>query len=622
MKDNPNLRDSKQITAIANVIVALGVVFFMTRTLDAFNYPKAVVVSTGVIALLFSLIVHKGYLLNFRNIHAIEFIIYGMAILTIVIASFNDVTSFITLWGSFSRANGLMAKVPLLILAAIYFRFSRKETISRFFDVALLLLIFEVVYGAIQLSGSDPIPWNNPYNNIFVTAGNPNFAAALFAILVALNIRHIFTAKTQMLRLFFLSIVIAGIYMSYATQSVQGILTIAAALFLLILIAIIRFVRSNKIRTASIGIAFLAALPIALGVFNVGPLKAYLFQETLSIRLHYWRIALKILGDHPWVGVGIDRYGDYYRTYREPWFVEKYGPGLISTNAHNVALQWGTDLGLLGLAMYLALFILPTFVYLKYGRLRIERKLQEQDFIYVGFFAFYLQSLISISQFSVTILGFALLGISLSYIHQDSNVESHKDSVKKSSRRNQVSKASFVGFGTWWLLFVAALAPFTSSIVRNDLNLRKAMELPGTTQQVSDLLPRSKAIEDAIKPFIEDQDYVSLAIQNLYTQGNAQTGIEIAKAAVLSNPRSWVGYQSQVLAYAQSNMTPEALEAAKKTLELDPLNYNIQFNLAEQALKSGDKILAKKYAQIAKESAPITTEAYIGAKRILAELGE
>ena len=64
--------------AIANVIVALGVVFFMTRTLDAFNYPKAVVVSTGVIALLFSLTVHKGYLLNFRNIHAIEFIIYGM----------------------------------------------------------------------------------------------------------------------------------------------------------------------------------------------------------------------------------------------------------------------------------------------------------------------------------------------------------------------------------------------------------------------------------------------------------------------------------------------------------------------------------------------------------------
>jgi len=515
-----------------------------------------------------------------------------------------------------------MAKVPLLILAAIYFRFSKKETISRFFEIALLLLVVEVVYGAIQLSGSDPIPWNNPYNNIFVTAGNPNFAAALFAILVALNIRHIFTAKTLTPRLFSLSIVIAGIYMSYATQSVQGILTIAAALFLLILIAIIRFVRSNKIRTASIGIALLAALPIALGVFNVGPLKAYLFQETLSIRLHYWRIALKILGDHPWVGVGIDRYGDYYRTYREPWFVEKYGPGLISTNAHNVALQWGTDLGLLGLAMYLALFILPTFVYLKYGRLRIERKLQEQDFIYVGFFAFYLQSLISISQFSVTILGFALLGISLSYIHQDSNVESQKDSAKKSSRRHQVSKASFVGFGTWWLLFVAALAPFTSSIVRNDLNLRKAMELPGIAQQVSDLLPRSKAIEDAIKPFIEEQDYVSLAIQNLYTQGNAQTGIEIAKAAVLSNPRSWVGYQSQVLAYAQSNMTPEALEAAKKTLELDPLNYNIQFNLAEQALKSGDKILAKKYAQIAKESAPITTEAYIGATRILAELGE
>ena len=200
--------------------------------------------------------------------------------------------------------------------------------------------------------------------------------------------------------------------------------------------------------------------------------------------------------------------------------------------------------------------------------------------------------------------------------------ERYKIRIHDTRRRNKVSKASFVGFGTWWLLFVAALAPFTSSIVRNDLNLRKAMELPGIAQQVSDLGPRSLAIQEAIGPFIEDDDYLSMAIQNLYTQGNAQTGIDIAKAAVLSNPRSWVGYQSQVLAYAQSNMTPEALEAAKKTLELDPLNYNIQFNLAEQALKSGDKILAKKYAQIAKESAPITTEAYIGATRILAELGE
>jgi len=622
MKGNPNLRDSKQVMAIANLIVAAGIVFFMTRTLDAFNYPKAVVVSTGTIALLLSLVVNRGYLLNLQKIHSVEFAIYGMAILTILIASFNDLTSFITLWGSFSRANGLMAKVPLLILAAIYFRFSTKETIARFFDITLLLLIIEVVYGAIQLSGSDPIPWNNPYNNIFVTAGNPNFAAALFAILIVLNIRHIFTAKTLTLRLFFLSIVIAGIYMSYATQSVQGILTIAAAFFLLVLIAIMRFFRSNKIRAASVGIALLTALPIALGVFNVGPLRAYLFQETLSIRLHYWRVALKILGDYPWIGVGIDRYGDYYRIYRESWFVEKYGPGLISTNAHNVALQWGTDLGYLGLAMYLALIILPTYVYLKYGRLRIERKFQEQDFIYVGFFAFYLQSLVSISQFSVTILGFALLGISLSYIHQDGNVEIHKDSTKRSLSRNQVRKASFVGFGTWWLLFVAALAPFTSSIVRNDLNLRKAMELPGIAQQVSDLGPRSLAIQEAIRPLIEDEDYLSMAIQNLYTQGNAQTGVEVAKAGVLSKPRSWVGYQSQVLAYAQSNMTREALEAAKKTLELDPLNYNIQFNLAEQALKSGDKVLAKKYALIAQQSAPITTEAYIGATRILTELGE
>ena len=621
MRADMDLRDSKQVISIANIVVASGIFFFMTQTLDAFNYPKVLVVSTGTLALLIALSISRGYLLKFRDLHWIEYLLLGMSFLTIFLASFHDTFSFLTLWGSFSRSNGLMAKIPLFLIAALYFRFSRRETTSRFFDFALVILVVEIIYGAIQLSGNDPVPWNNPYNNIFVTAGNPNFAAALFAILVVLNARNVYYSRNHFMRILAGSALFLGIYMSYATQSVQGILTIAAAAFLLCVIGIVRYFKAGYLRYGLLGLSAVIATPVALGVFNFGPLKSFLFQETLSIRLHYWRVALKILADYPLTGVGIDRYGDFYRLYREPWFVEKYGPGLISTNAHNVALQWGTDLGVLGIVMYLSLLIIATIVYFKCAKFRTEKKFLDLDFVFVSFFAFYLQSLISISQLSVTVLGFAILGIVLSFAREDSNGTElkHSESKKNQAVLNN-RKASFIGIGTWWLIFAMLLIPFTSSIVRKDLELRKAIQLPGIQQQVSDLAPRSEAIQNAIQPFLEDQDYVSLTIQNLYTQGNAQIGVEIAKESTVINPRSWVGYQSQVLAYAQSNQPAEALKAAIKTLELDPLNYNIQFNLAEQAFKAGNRQLAKEYTALVISAAPPQSEAYIGATKLLVEL--
>jgi O-antigen ligase len=622
MKVDMDLRDSKQIISIANLVVASGIFFFMTQTLDAFNYPKVLVVSTGTLALFIALSISRGYLWRFRELHWIEYLLFGMSLLTIILASFHNAFSFLTLWGSFSRANGLMAKIPLFLIAALYFRFSRRETTSRFFDFALVILIVEIIYGAIQLTGHDPVPWNNPYNNIFVTAGNPNFAAALFAILVVLNARSVFCSRNNAIRLFAGIAIILGTYMSYATQSVQGILTIAAASFILCVIGIFRYLKAGYVRLTLLGLSAVVATPVALGVFNFGPLKSFLFQETLSIRLHYWRVALKILVDHPLAGVGIDRYGDFYRMYREPWFVEKYGPGLISTNAHNVALQWGTDLGLLGIAMYLSLFVVAATVYFKCAKFKSEKRLLDLDFVFISFCAFYLQSLISISQLSVTVLGFAILGILLSFAREDLAVtEIHNSALTKNQKVNKARKASFIGIGTWWLIFAFLLSPFTSSIVRKDLELRKAIQLPGIQQKVSDLTPRSEAIQKAVQPFLVDQDYVSLTIQNLYTQGDAQTGVEIAIEATVANPRSWVGFQSQLLAYSQSNVPADALKAAIKTLELDPLNYNIQFNLAEQALKSGDKELARKYATRAKESAPSTSEAFIGAEKILSQVG-
>ena len=38
------------------------------------------------------------------------------------------------------------------------------------------------LYGLLQNSGKDFVDWNNPYNSVILTVGNPNYAAALLAI--------------------------------------------------------------------------------------------------------------------------------------------------------------------------------------------------------------------------------------------------------------------------------------------------------------------------------------------------------------------------------------------------------------------------------------------------------
>lgn len=618
MKLEEQEKIGKQITFIADLVIAVTILFFWTSTLDAFNFPKQFVVATGFISLLIVAILRDRFLINPTRVNKIEITFLTLIALVVLLSVPNGLTSMTNFWGTFSRANGTLTKITLFLVVLIYARYSSKESISRFFNLALTLLSLEVVYGFIQLSGLDPIPWVNPYNNIFVTAGNPNFAAALLAVLVVLSTRFIFLGSNSKIRGFVFVLVILGSYTSYATKSIQGVLTIAVGIFLVVFLWSLK--RLDRKRDKFLSISGLSALgaPIALGVFNLGPLASILYQETLSIRLHYWRIAIKIIRDHPIFGVGNDRYGDFYRMYREDWFVEKYGPGLVSTNAHNVALQWGADIGILGILIYVLLLALSIFTYIRKWQSQPDSKsLSNFDFLFVGFMAFYVQSLISISQLSVTCLGFALLGLLLSYNNGES-VDNHRK--KKSPRLN--SPSSFVGVGTWWVIFCLVLAPLTSTLVRKDAELRKALQLPGASQEGADLEFRSKEITSAAQFFREDEDYAASVIQNLFGQGIAQYGLTFAKEVESAKPNSFQSFSAQVLAYSNSGQYVELKVAAEKALKLDPLNYSVRFQYGKSLDKLGKLADAKRELNEVLQQAPKTSNDYIAAQSLLAEMNQ
>ena len=108
-------------------------------------------------------------------------------ILTIFIGSFaiaailTDV-KYTAIFGEVQRRTGLIAYVFFALYLYASAKFFRYNSIHLLFVANTILATAFVLYGFIQSTGNDFVEWNNPYNSIILTLGNPNFASALMAI--------------------------------------------------------------------------------------------------------------------------------------------------------------------------------------------------------------------------------------------------------------------------------------------------------------------------------------------------------------------------------------------------------------------------------------------------------
>jgi O-antigen ligase len=117
----------------------------------------------------------------------------------------------------------------------------------------------------------------------------------------------------------------------------------------------------TKKRYGQIGLvlAAIAGTPVALAIMNIGPLASKLYQGTLRNRFDYWNAAIGMFKDHPIFGVGVDRFGEYYRQYAVQNQVVQ---GQIADNAHSIYLQLLSTGGLTLFIPYILLVVFITFI--------------------------------------------------------------------------------------------------------------------------------------------------------------------------------------------------------------------------------------------------------------------
>jgi O-antigen ligase len=408
--------------------------YFNTNLQDPFNTPKMII-------LMLSASWFLGHLLDFiRNkkiVHKHDnkiLILSTMFIVSMLISLIFTDVKITGLIGENQRRNGFFTYLSLTIFFLFsYFSLNFKYAI-RLIKVAITTGIILSSYGLMQIFGNDFVLWNNPYNSMISTLGNPNFASAMLAIFFLIAF---ISFKIKELNLIYkgliLLVCVFSLYAIIKSSSRQGLLVIGFGLVFYIGISL--YLNKSKFRYILISsLTFLSVLTI-LGMLQIGPLTQYLYKDSVSVRGFYWRAGLKMFWEHPLFGVGLDRYGAYFKEFREVDYPLRYGFEITSSNAHNTIIQIFATAGILVGSCYLLILLT---IFIRSIKLVIKLDQNERRIVlalltaWVGFQA---QSLISIDNIGISIwnwvLGGSLLGINRYYTIHSGTTSNNSDKKEK-----------------------------------------------------------------------------------------------------------------------------------------------------------------------------------------------
>jgi len=326
------------------------------------------------------------------------------------------------IYGVFGRNTGFLTYFALSILVLLVSTFENSQQVREVIKYLLVVTCFEIVYGLFQFANIDPYSWKNLYNPIIGTLGNPNFSSAFYGIVASLMIPYLFE-KSFNLRIRFIALIIIGIlfFLTIASDSWQGtgLILVSAAIYFL------TFVRSiHKVRIFGylIGLIYLGITALVIrGFQGDGPLGTYLNKPTFTIRMDYWRTAINTIKHNLLFGVGSDNFGDWFRLMRDEETVKRIGLGVATNSTHNVVLDIMANTGLLAGVLYLS--VVGLILWKTLPRIWNPVSIDNKIFLplFLGWFAYFIQSMVSINQIGIGVWGWILQGLMVALILNEKN---------------------------------------------------------------------------------------------------------------------------------------------------------------------------------------------------------
>ena len=416
--------------------VASVTLVFKTDFYDPFNSAKLIV----LLVLDGWLIGHlaSSYKTKPLRLRTFEFVVTAILlvfILSLLVSTILTDSLIVGLIGETQRRNGFLSYLGLVLILLYASRSLNPTNIIRVYKTGIIVGIILSTYGVIQINGGDFITWDNPYNSMISTLGNPNFASSMLAILVLMSVYGFLTRGLsityKLLSVYLISTALIAIV---ASDSRQGLLVIFFSF--IFYVSILSFLRNKLIGILVTLVSLASGMLALLGILQKGPLTSLLYKDSVSVRGYYWRAGIEMFKDSPLTGIGVDRYGAYFKEFREVGYPLKYGYEITSSNAHNTFIQLFATAGFFVGISYLAIMVLILFS----GISMIKKADDKTKRVSLGLLAtwvgFQAQSLISIDNIGISIWGWLLGGsvLALRYSmseEQDSKAVDGPSIVKK-----------------------------------------------------------------------------------------------------------------------------------------------------------------------------------------------
>jgi len=542
--------------ALTTVLVIAGPVS------DPVNVTKLLSLGIFCFALLpFFVYVGKSILVKVNPIPTYLSVFFAAASISALI--FSEAPLVQNLYGVIGRNTGLVTLFLFLIIFLVSSNLTNLESIK--FVVTSLLVAggINVIYGFVNQYIGDPFPWTNIYGAFLGTFGNPNFAGAflglVFGASLAMALANLKNPKH--LLIYGILFIASGIVVLF-TKTTQGILVSGLTAGIVVLIYIYKSVSKSIFSHLSLAAFILTGFVVILGILQKGPLAQYLYKRSVSLRGVYWDTAIQVGNSHPLTGVGLDTFGDWYRTERSlkaaTWLP---GPETISNSAHNLYLDMYANGGLPLLITYTSFTVLGIW-----NIIRILKRINGFDpyaailiSVFIGFQA---QSLISIAQIGIALWGWLIIGALHSYARIISSL--NENSTAKSKKIKKLNPDSPVGV----FMFVSAaigllltLPPYSADAKYTNATKSQALD----------------RVESTFKPSYFNPQFsqrIAMAAYLLEQNNFGDLAHKYALQGVKFNSHS---YEAWKLLYILRNSTPADRELAlSKMRELDPLNPNLE----------------------------------------------
>ena len=607
---------------------ALTTLIFHTSASDPFNAVKfwvLLIVGSWLLGNLCTTTWRDARAGRTSKVEKLGEVLLGIFLLALLIDLITTDVKFNGLFGTYQRRTGLLAYLGFAVLFMAAMKFTKLECARTLQLVIFATASLMTIYGLMQHFHHDFVKWNNPYNPILTTLGNPDFSSAVLGIFVVSAFGLFMNFEASKVNRFASAgigiLMLVIIKFSAVTQGFLAAVVGCGFIFL-----VWAYQKSKLFGRAILGVGLLGGILMILGTLQVGPLTKYIFKTSVTYRGDYWRAGFRMLKAHPIFGVGLDRFGAYFGQYRDATQVLRRGPNVVSNAAHNVWIQLAATGGLLLLLSYLALMVFVGWravVSLK------SHSGNEQIIVatVVGLWLTYqAQAFISIDNIGIAVWGWLfggmIVAISLSEVPMAvssvSPVQNRGPRVS-GGKGNKSGKDDFAGKLISAILVIATLV-LVSLLARGEVGMHK-IALLGVPKTQKEYLDFQKQVDAQLSHHPVDPQSVTVVsaalvqtAQNLATAGDVSNSLPIFIRAdqllvklIAEDPRNVTALRirasetdslAQIYAAQKDSVKSKAarmisIDALKKMCELDPFNSTDWLQLGKAYKAAGDMASAK-----------------------------